>query len=478
MRIHVLGVGSIGTLLAYHLRTQRHADVALLLKARGIPGKPARPASPTGPVLGVERSGVYHSVSGFHYELVGPAIDSAVARYARTLTFPSSAHAARAQTAAARVLQDSSYVSADPIDSLIVALKCHHTLPVLRQLKHRLRSDSCITLVQNGMGVYDQLCDSLWPDPLTRPQFILASTTHGARTSLRTPKKAQATQGGGLQFERSVVHTGFGDIKLGVVPDPRQEVDYDQRLFERGEPEGTPYSLAMPVESPRLPLPSLSPSSDQGSAAGPTPLEATLSALLSLQPLNPSLLPMQLMYQTLLLKLAVNCAVNPVTGLLGVLNGALLGSPHTHQLISAILAECSAVITAYLSSLASPTTTSANHPTQPSLDPETTALFSPAALERRTLQVLTTTSRNTSSMASDMSRLGGGGGTEIEYINGYLVRLGDRMGVPTPVNKMMLNLVKAKDEIHTVSPGMVVRSPSASGAGGSKRGSKKSDERD
>ncbi|KAJ9123156.1 hypothetical protein QFC22_001349 [Naganishia vaughanmartiniae] len=338
----------------------------------------------------------------------------------------------------------------------------------MQQLQHRLRPESCITLIQNGMGVYDELCTTIWPDPVTRPQFILGSTTHGAR--LWTPKKAKPTSGGGLEFERSVVHTGEGEVVFGVVPDPRREVDYDQRLFGLDSAgNGTQqYSLAMPIDSPRLPLPSLSPSTSNERTTQ-TPLEATLTALLSLHELNPSLLPMPNMYRSLLQKLAVNCAVNPTTGLLAVLNGALVGSPHAGWLIRAIVEECSEVMTKYLASLASPTTTSADGTTHSPLDPETVAAFSPDSLERRTLQVLATTARNTSSMASDMSRLSlanpnsstSSGGTEIEYITGYLARLGERMGIPTPVNRTMLELVKGKEEIYGMSPGMVVRSPDA-----------------
>lgn len=389
-------------------------------------------------MLGVERGGVYRSVAGFEYEVVGQAIDSALAAYHRALSFPRSRHAADRVQAAQATLESPS-ISTAPIDSLIVALKCHQTLPCLRQIAHRLRPDSCIVLVQNGMGVYDQLCTDVWPDPRNRPQFILASTTHGARAAVRTPV---ALRGG--RFERAVVHTGSGDIALGVVPDPRGQVDYDRRLFPDGQP-----SLTRPGPSGHLPLPSLSPATDAPRTATPTPLEQTLSALLALEPLNPTLLPIPVMYQTLLLKLAVNCAINPLTGILAVLNGALVGSPHTQHLVTQILAESSAVITTYLAQL------DRDSP----LDPETIALFSPGALERRTAQVLTATARNTSSMATDMSRLGTpqGSGTEIQYITGFLVRLGERVGVPTPVNRALLELVEAREEIASVSPMMLVR---------------------
>lgn len=389
-----------------------------------------------GPVLSVERGGIVRTATGFQGEIVGPAIDAALYAFHRARAFPGPEGPKKTAIAAGKLA--SPYTPTTPIDSLIVALKTHQTLPALRQLAPRLRPESCITLIQNGMGIYDQLCDDIWPDPATRPQFVLASTTHGA-ARVRTPKPVRARSGGRVEFERRVVHTGTGELVFGVVPDPRGEVDYDARLFP-----DDPTPAQAQAQNP-LPLPSLSPTP----TTDPTPLERTLAALLSLHPLNPSLIPMPQMYQTLLLKLSTNCAINPLTALLGVQNGALIGPAQTQDVMRAVLGEASEVITRYLASVREGTP----------LEPETRASFSPAALERRTMAVLAATARNTSSMASDMARLSRGGGqvgTEIEYINGFLVRLGERMGVPTPVNRMLAEMVSAKEEIARISPGLLL----------------------
>jgi 2-dehydropantoate 2-reductase len=211
-------------------------------------------------------------------------------------------------------------------------------------------------------------------------------------------------------------------------------VDYDARLFASSSTASNP-----------LPSLSATPTTDA------TPLEHTLAALLSLDPLNTSLLPIPKMYHTLLLKLSTNCAVNPLTALLGVQNGALIGPSQTQSVMRAVLGEASEAITRYLASVRDD-----NEP----LDPETIAMFSPSALERRTMAVLSATARNTSSMASDLSRLSRGAdvGTEIEYINGFLVRLGERMGLEMPVNRMLAQMVGAKEEIARISPGLLLRS--------------------
>lgn len=382
-------------------------------------------------MLSVETGGVVRRATGFEAEIVGPGIDRALAAFHRARQFEGPEGARKASIAAAKL--DSPYTPTTPIDSLIVALKTHQTLPALRQLAPRIRPDSCITLIQNGMGIYDELCEDLWPDPATRPQFVLGSTTHGA-ARIRTTRPLHARSGGGVEFERKVIHTGHGGLVFGVVPHPRGEVDYDARLF----PDG--------AHAASNPLPSLSATP----TTAPTPLEYTLAALLSLHPLNPSLIPTPEMYNTLLLKLSTNCAVNPLTALLGVQNGALIGPKATESMIRAVLGEASEAITRYLASLRE----------GDALEPETRAMFSPAALERRTMAVLAATARNTSSMASDVSRLtrdgGAEGGTEIEYINGFLVRLGERMGVPMPVNRMLAEMVAAKEEIARISPGLLL----------------------
>lgn len=364
-------------------------------------------------------------------------MDAAVKTYARTRAFPSFP-AARQKLQAATDALLTGATPTTPIESLVVALKCHQTLPIMRQLAPRLRPESCVVLLQNGMGVYDELCASLWPDPERRPQFILGSTTHGAR--MRT----QAAFRGG-RMERGVVHTGQGGIAWGIVPDPRGQVDYERRLFpSSAAAKAERPSIATPTPGYQLPLPSLSPT--PGNA---TPLDRTLTALLSLTELEPALLPIQELYHTLLLKLAINSAINPLTALLGVLNGALLGPEHTQHLIRSVLDEASKVITAYLEHL---------DPATP-LSSETRALFSPRALVARTTEVLTATAKNTSSMASDVQRLGTpqSSGTEIEYINGFLVRLGERMGVDTPVNGALVRLVKSKEEVAGVSPGLLLK---------------------
>jgi 2-dehydropantoate 2-reductase len=61
----------------------------------------------------------------------------------------------------------------------------------------------------------------------------------------------------------------------------------------------------------------------------------------------------------------------------------------------------------------------------------------------RTADVSRATASNRSSMLQDISRAAP---TEIDAISGAVVRLGQKLGVPTPVNQRLLNLIKAKEQ--------------------------------
>ncbi len=114
-------------------------------------------------------------------------------------------------------------------------------------------------------------------------------------------------------------------------------------------------------------------------------------------------------------KLAINAAINPLTAILGIPNGALLDQPESRLLMSLAAAEVEAVAAARGLHLP--------------FDDVTAAV---EAVARRT-------ARNHSSMLQDIQR---GAPTEIEAINGAVVRAGEQVGVPTPLSHSLFLLVK------------------------------------
>ena len=115
-------------------------------------------------------------------------------------------------------------------------------------------------------------------------------------------------------------------------------------------------------------------------------------------------------------KLVVNCAINPLTALLRIRNGELLDRPDTQVLMEQAARECAAVA-------------GARGITLPFPDPV-----------EKAREVARQTAANRSSMLQDLMR---GAPTECDAINGAVVRWGEHLGVPTPVNETLYRLVRA-----------------------------------
>jgi 2-dehydropantoate 2-reductase len=115
-------------------------------------------------------------------------------------------------------------------------------------------------------------------------------------------------------------------------------------------------------------------------------------------------------------KLVINAGINPISALLQIPNGALLEQPDAHALMEAAALEAAAVAEASGVRL-------------PYDDPV-----------KRVEEVAEQTALNHSSMFQDVQR---GAPTEIEAISGAVVKEGERLGVPTPVNRVLLHLIRA-----------------------------------
>ena len=115
-------------------------------------------------------------------------------------------------------------------------------------------------------------------------------------------------------------------------------------------------------------------------------------------------------------KLTINAAINPLSAILNVKNGELLAIPPARELMGKLARETVNVAKAF-------------NIVMPFLEPE-------KAVEDVALQ----TSENKSSMLQDVLR---GAPTEVDVINGMVVRKGAQKNIPTPVNRVVWSLVKA-----------------------------------
>lgn len=116
-------------------------------------------------------------------------------------------------------------------------------------------------------------------------------------------------------------------------------------------------------------------------------------------------------------KLAVNAGINPLTALLNIPNGALLDDSAAKSVMVAAAEETVEVARAQAIKL-----------------PYADASFQVMDVARRT-------GENISSMLADMRR---GAPTEVEAINGAVYEHGQHLGVATPINWTLWQLVKAR----------------------------------
>jgi 2-dehydropantoate 2-reductase len=118
------------------------------------------------------------------------------------------------------------------------------------------------------------------------------------------------------------------------------------------------------------------------------------------------------------LKAVVNACINPLTGLLGVRNGYLQESEELRDLVRRIVSEGVHVAEAHGISLQQ------------------------EDVLERVWYISSATADNKSSMLQDLER---GRRTEVDAINGEIVRTGRRLGISCEVNAFLVSLVKAAE---------------------------------
>jgi len=125
-------------------------------------------------------------------------------------------------------------------------------------------------------------------------------------------------------------------------------------------------------------------------------------------------------------KLVVNAVINPLTAVLRCKNGELSQSSHSRRCVEMLVAEIAPVVRALID-----TDT-----------PSDGGGFSHEELYPLVVQTCEMTGANTSSMLQDVQA---GRGTEIDYINGYVVAQAKRLGLPCRRNELMVGLVKKRE---------------------------------
>lgn len=117
-------------------------------------------------------------------------------------------------------------------------------------------------------------------------------------------------------------------------------------------------------------------------------------------------------------KLAVNCVINPLTALYGLRNGEVPGDPRTRDLVAPLCDEVARVATAE--------------------GVATTARELRATVD----EVCRVTADNRSSMSQDLRA---GRPTEIDYLNGYVLRRARAHAIACPVNQSIYDEIRRRE---------------------------------
>ena len=468
MRFHVVGMGAIGCLVSFHLR--RALDLAHSVTVIHKLPRQVEEAKRAGNSVKLEHSGVVLPANGFRNQcynnsatepttprsasspgparrsrtVLGPRISQRrmpeasksapevffdglkqsvkdlfsprAAKLLRTGRFWSDRGPRQVETsrpARRRSRLPTSSTTLEPIDTLFVCVKAQATLETIRGLLPWLTPKSTIVLLQNGMGVYDELVDNLFPNPLQRPHIITGIITHGAW----------------IKSYLHIVHAGIGKIDVGIMPDG------NNRDFEAS------YNNPNNVDLFRTPRLSLSDIVQKGDSEDRyRTLREALEVLLSMKELQISWLPIYDVLMAQRRKLVVNAVINPITAILDCKNGQVLKHPEGRRLCRSICKEAEAVFRAQWD---------AEHREAGVMDmqifpPELTA----SSLEETCVSVAETTAQNVSSMLADVRM---GRPTEIKYMTGYVLGLGKKYGVPTLTNRTLYNLIRLRTKLNVSS---------------------------
>lgn len=334
--IHILGLGSIGSFLAYSIRALPNPPpVRLLIHRKTLYDQFASKGFTLS--LRVNDDGPLQEQSGFGAELL------------------------------------STSTSSEPIQNLIVAVKASATVSALQPIQHRLGPQSTICLFQNGMGQIEDLNERVFTDETRRPTYMFGIMRHGVY--LRSPTEAILS---GLN----------GRAAIGVVEDEERT----------GSKRADPQFL--------------------------------LDTLLRSPVLRCEQLAWKELLQNQLFKLAANCVLNPLTAILDVRNGVIRENPDLQPLIRRLLREIALVFQSL--------------PEIRDLPSDQKDRFAVASLESLVMDTIEKTAGNSSSMREDVRK---GRATEIEYINGWVLRRARELGIECEANAGLMQLVLAKSRL-------------------------------
>ena len=272
------------------------------------------------------------------------------------------------------------------IDFLLISVKTFDTVKSLAPLLDKISEKTRILLVQNGMGVVDELYNEVWTDISKRPTIYQGVISHGAWQSAENHNTYNYN------------HAGFGYLKVCKVP---RDLKSTKTLKE-----------------------------DEAFMKNDAVMDALFKSDIAGTGYSYDVL---LVYQ--IQKFLVNCCMNATTSIVDAINYKISEIPETHDLFTGIV------------------------------DEGLTVLFKayPALAKSELAQSLLTTEKqvefvkhigfgvnpkNSTSMRQDVLNLRD---TEIDYINGHIIKKAKECGLTAPINSTIRQLLKMKQAVTRIN---------------------------
>ena len=193
-RVHLLGTGSIGTLVAHALKLLPNPPPVSILMHRRELYDDFQSGRRIVRLVN-KNTDINDEQTGYDVDVREQTEDGKLVWRHFPAWKPNSREEVSPVTDAERLPSGETFIY-----TLIVTVKGPATVEALKSVKHRVDARTTVLLMQNGMGQIDLLNEKVFTDPSTRPTYMLGIISHGCH----------------MQGPFAVVHAGFGTVALGI----------------------------------------------------------------------------------------------------------------------------------------------------------------------------------------------------------------------------------------------------------------------